>query len=329
VAVGFQALDSTIRPKNTAVGAYSLRSNRLGDENVAVGFYSMLNNKTGDNNTAVGGESLQNNLDGFYNTALGYRALNSVRTGNNNTAVGSEADVASGTITNATALGANAYALQSNSVVLGSITGWNGATASVNVGIGTPAPNHALDVTGNSVFGGRAHVRLYEADNDFARLKLMNSNTANYWDIAGYPHSSNATSQLNFFYAGVGDVLSLRGDGNAFLTGTLTQSSDARLKTNATAIADPLKRLMQLNGYRYQWKDAAKDASPQLGVLAQEVEALFPELVKRDEKGMLSVNYSGLVPVLVEAVKEQQKTIEKQQQLLKSLEQRLLALERR
>ena len=79
---------------------------------------------------------------------------------------------------------------------------------------------------------------------------------------------------------------------------------------------------MQLHGYQYQWRDENKDQSPQLGVLAQEVESLFPALVKKDDKGLMSVNYSGLIPVLINAVKEQQQTIE-------SLKKRLAALEQK
>ena len=55
----------------------------------------------------------------------------------------------------------------------------------------------------------------------------------------------------------------------------------------------------------------------------------FPELVKKDDKGFLSVNYSGVVPVLINAIKEQQDMIDKQQQLNEKLEERLTALEKR
>ena len=62
--------------------------------------------------------------------------------------------------------------------------------------------------------------------------------------------------------------------------------------------------LTQLNGYHYYWKDEKRSKSLQTGVIAQEVEKIFPELVEKDEKGFLSVNYTGLIPHLIEAVKE-------------------------
>ena len=55
------------------------------------------------------------------------------------------------------------------------------------------------------------------------------------------------------------------------------------------------------------------DQSTQIGVIAQEVQKLFPELVKENAKGELSVNYSGLIPLLITAMKEQQQLIENQQ----------------
>jgi Chaperone of endosialidase len=102
-------------------------------------------------------------------------------------------------------------------------------------------------------------------------------------------------------------------DGSAFLQGTLTQNSDVTLKKNIEQISDAGALLSQLHGYRYQWKDENADAERQLGLLAQEVQKVLPELVKEGENGKLGVNYSGLIPVLLEAIKEQLKQSEKQQ----------------
>jgi hypothetical protein len=80
-----------------------------------------------------------------------------------------------------------------------------------------------------------------------------------------------------------------------------------------------MQALHLISGYRYQWKDQSRDSSTQIGLLAQEVQKAFPELVKEDDKGVLSVNYTGLIPVMIDAIKEQDKKInalEKQVQLL-------------
>jgi hypothetical protein len=102
----------------------------------------------------------------------------------------------------------------------------------------------------------------------------------------------------------------IQGTGNAWLAGTLTQASDARLKKNIQPLFSTLKNLNQLNGYTYNWINEQKDNEQQIGLLAQEVQKIYPQLVKQNDKGELSVNYTGLVPVLIEAIKDQQKQID-------------------
>jgi len=100
-------------------------------------------------------------------------------------------------------------------------------------------------------------------------------------------------------------------NGNATLAGTLTQSSDRTLKKNINPLNNSLSNILNLNGYTYNWKKTDnRDKGLQIGVIAQEVEALYPELVRKDSKGKLTVNYTGLVPVLIEATKEQQKELD-------------------
>jgi hypothetical protein len=102
----------------------------------------------------------------------------------------------------------------------------------------------------------------------------------------------------------------IQGTGNAWLAGTLTQASDARLKKNIQPLSSTLKNFNQLNGYTYNWINEQKDNEQQIGLLAQEVQKIYPQLVKQNDKGELSVNYTGLVPVLIEAIKDQQKQID-------------------
>ncbi len=108
-------------------------------------------------------------------------------------------------------------------------------------------------------------------------------------------------------------------NGNAVLQGTLTQNSDATLKTNITSIYNALPQLMKLSGYRYNWKDTHADPEKQIGLLAQEVQAVFPELVKENSNGKLGVNYNGMIPVLLEGIKELNKKIEDLQQQIQLL----------
>jgi hypothetical protein len=91
----------------------------------------------------------------------------------------------------------------------------------------------------------------------------------------------------------------------------LNATSDINLKENIRPIENPIEKIMQLNGVSFDWKETQE---PSIGVIAQEVEEVFPELVKTGDKK--SVNYNGLIGVLIEVVKEQQKQIDELKNLL-------------
>ena len=131
---------------NTFVGNKSGINNN-GINNIALGEYALSANTLGRDNTAIGNFSLDNNI-GDFNTVVGTNAGGGITTGLRNTLLGSYADVSFSFITNATAIGSNARVDQSNSMVLGSINGINGALSNTNVGIGTTAPTTTLDVQG-------------------------------------------------------------------------------------------------------------------------------------------------------------------------------------
>lgn len=104
---------------------------------------------------------------------------------------------------------------------------------------------------------------------------------------------------------------------DVILTNGMTASSDIRLKENFESIGNALELVGQLNGLYYTWKkDAGTDKPRKLGFIAQEVEKVIPELVKTDSEGMKSVDYVSVVPVLVEALKHQQKQIDELKALL-------------
>lgn len=101
------------------------------------------------------------------------------------------------------------------------------------------------------------------------------------------------------------------------ITNGITVSSDIRLKENFEPMSNALDLVTQLNGFYYTWKkDAGTDKPRKLGFIAQEVEKVIPELVKTDSEGMKSVDYVSVVPVLVEAIKHQQKQIDELKALL-------------
>jgi hypothetical protein len=95
------------------------------------------------------------------------------------------------------------------------------------------------------------------------------------------------------------------------VSGTITcidvnSTSDVRLKENIHSIKDPLDKIMKINGVGFRWKENKDEA---IGVIAQDIEEVIPEVVK-NSGDVKTVNYNGLIGVLIEAVKEQQRQIE-------------------
>ena len=113
--------------------------------------------------------------------------------------------------------------------------------------------------------------------------------------------------------------------GSLWVNGT-TYASDARFKQNVNPIQSPLQKLLRLNGVEYEMKTdqfQKNHFAPgrQMGLLAQEVEKIIPDVVS-EKDGYKGVDYAKLVPLLVEAIKEQQKQIEEQRKMIEALQRR-------
>ena len=92
-------------------------------------------------------------------------------------------------------------------------------------------------------------------------------------------------------------------------------TSDQNLKTNIQTIEDPLEKIVQIRGVNFEWKENNK---PSAGVIAQEIEKVLPQLVNGSDTK--TVNYNGLIGLLIETVKEQQKQIDNLNTRLSKLE---------
>ena len=112
-------------------------------------------------------------------------------------------------------------------------------------------------------------------------------------------------------YAGEGSFT-----GNMTIGGDVVVSSDARLKANIVSLGATLAKLLLIDGKTYTMK---KNGKQKIGVLAQDIQKVFPELVTTDDKEMLAVNYQGLVPVLINALKEQDDKISRLEKLVEKL----------
>jgi len=157
---------------NVSLGYRSLNANTIGTTNTSIGYQSMFNNVSGSSNTSIGVNALSQNNTGNFNTAIGQNALFTVSSGSKNTSVGYSGGVLllngdensffgynagalNSSVSNSTAIGSYARVDQSNSIILGSINGINGATADTKVGIGTTTPSERLDVVGNLKLTGK------------------------------------------------------------------------------------------------------------------------------------------------------------------------------
>jgi hypothetical protein len=140
--------------KNVFVGDSTGYGNTNGYYNSFVGSQAGRSNTSGTRNSFLGSNAGDLSTTGSENTFIGRQAGRNNTIGNNNSAVGYLAGYSAGSFTNATAIGHRAYVTASNSLVLGSINGVNGATASTKVGIKTTAPTHDLHVNGTAAKPG-------------------------------------------------------------------------------------------------------------------------------------------------------------------------------
>lgn len=338
-ATGVSALYyNTTGNSNTANGYQALYSNTTGYFNIADGYWALKNNSTGYQNSANSTYALYYNTTGNYNTAVGYAALLNNTTGSNNTAVGYNANINPGSVLdNATAIGANAIVNQSNSMVLGSIAGYNSAATSTNIGIGVPAPQAPLHIrSANSDNFTNAKTILLEDAISTPTIRFSGTGnwSTRFWNITLepitdpqtgikvtnlvisndhlYPVARFSSGSLNVSHLDVSDDADIHGNIN--LGGGIVQTSDMRLKQDIKPLQNVLPALLSLSGYTYYWKNNTVDSSQQTGVLAQEVQKVYPQLVKTNKNGTLGVNYIQLIPVLLTAIKEQQKIIIELQQ---------------
>jgi hypothetical protein len=116
--------------------------------------------------------------------------------------------------------------------------------------------------------------------------------------------------------AGTNHRMSIETNGDVYMSGRLYPAngvngviSDLAVKTDITPLPGALARLLQIRGVHFHWKDPSRGESPQVGVIAQEVEAVYPELVELDRDGFRRVQYAYLVAPLIEAVREQQQQL--------------------
>ena len=308
-AFGFQALSSnTTGRDNSAFGANTLGLNTAGYENSAFGYGSLYVNTEGNYNTAMGNFTLNANTSGNLNTALGYASLYFNTTGLDNIGLGPWALFDNQNGNDNLAVGISS--LYSNKVgsyntAFGESALGSNEAGSYNIGLGYYAGFNNPSAASNNIDIGN-----------------MGSSS----DV-GIVRIGTAGKQQFFFVSGVFGVASQLGNATNVMIDSNGQlcvkNSSIRFKEDVHDMAGASSGIFRLRPVTYRYKQAYADGSKPIdyGLIAEEVEQVYPDLVSRNSDGQIqTVQYDKLVPMLLNEVQKQQSTIEK-------LENRLSALE--
>jgi len=289
--LGYDVGNSTMTGgSNTAVGYVMFPDNTTGTFNTAIGEAAMNVSTTGSDNTALGAGALEANTEGYSNTATGWAALLNNTTGFGNAAHGNAALYFNTTGSYNTASGISALELNTTgSYNTGSglyALVWN-KTGSNNTAVGTGAgPDSASpDLSNATAIGANA---------------VVSQSNSLVLGAPGVKVGIGTATPSNVFTIA-------KGEGQAVADGWSTYSS-RRWKTNIQTLHGSLAKVEQLRGVSY---DLQANGKHEVGVIAEEVGAVVPEVVTWDKNGTdaQSVDYSRLTALLIEAVKDQQAQI--------------------
>jgi hypothetical protein len=171
---------------------------------------------------------------------------------------------------------------------------------------------HGIHGSGNGVFGlsySPVASGVYALNSSQGGYGVAGRVSFTGTGTAVYGNAGNSSTAWAGYFAG-------RVSAASYLT-----NSDARLKKDIQTLPYGIEELNRLRPVTYRWKDEQRRHDKQLGLIAQEVQAVIPELVDSDARqGMLSVNYQGLVPVMIKVLQDQQKIINRQEARIAALE---------
>jgi len=340
-AAGFK---NTTGHDNTFVGNGAGLNTVAGSSNTFVGSLAGQGNNGGANNTFMGVNAGTSNIGSSNNTFVGANAANSNLTGSGNTYLGANTDGAL-LISNATAIGQNAFVGQSDSVVIGSVNGANGAAVNASVGIGTTTPAAQLNIVDPIVGTEGSYPLLIESENYIVGLQMRSNYFAGNAHLFGIrvDTNGNGSGEMDFTDSASGTVpmalstgpsassqltidgviaLDLHAGGHQSIClnngGTFgiisTCSSSLRYKKDIDRFSPGLALINKLHPISFRWKS---DNEKDLGFGAEDVAKAEPLLVTHNAKGEVEgVKYDRITAVLVNAVKEQQAQIDSLQKIV-------------
>jgi hypothetical protein len=141
-----------------------------------------------------------------------------------------------------------------------------------------------------------------QADTSWKALKIRLTGDAGGQDIEFRRIAENTTDSRMFYIP--------RGANTVNFDYPIVQPSDSRLKDNITSISTPVEKIKSLRGVEFDWNSGEQVGTHDVGLIAQDVEAVLPEAVTTQEDGYKNLAYTKVIPLLVEAMKEQQAMIE-------------------
>lgn len=312
--------------RNTFVGYHSGLQNISGSANTVFGNGAGYGNESGSHNSVFGYESGQYNDTGSYNSYFGSGSGESNTAGSNNSVFGYEAgngDI-SYTFNNNSFFGSKSgFSIRtgSNNTFLGYQSGYSNVTGSGNLFLGYMAGYS--ETLSNKLYIANSNTTTPLIEGTFPNTDLIFTSsmvsvvhplgeTTNGFSIKT---SYNLNTDSWHFYQQTDDELGLyyntglRGSFN-ITTGAYTSVSDRKLKKNIENLNNLSARVMKLQPVRYNFINQKDDEKKYLGLIAQDVEKLFPEFVNyNEESDTYTMDYAGLSVVAIQAIKEQQAEI--------------------
>ena len=291
-------------------GAY----NRASGNGAFVGGFHNVAGPTGSDITSINGNSIGQTAFGYGTQATGnasFSAGEGTEASGSHGVVFGKNTVASGSFS--TALGFETDATDYGSFVIGSYNS-SGSSATSAASFSTSAPAFVIGNGTASNAKSDAFKVLFNGNTTVAGDITVTGNDMTFGNGETISNASDGTVTIT---SGTVSLSSNATIGNDLtVSGDIVVSSDARLKANIVSLGSTLARLLLIDGKTYTMK---KDGKQKIGVLAQDIQNVFPELVSEDDNEMLAVNYQGLVPVLINALKEQDDKISRLEVLVEKL----------
>ena len=294
---------------NNTYGTGAGLSLTTGGYNSFFGAYAGCDTTTGVHNTFLGYEVGYNTTTGSYNTFLGYEAGVDNTTGTGNVFLG----FCAGFNETGSEKLYIANSQTSNPLIYGEFDNKILSTPGY-LGVGTQAPVRQVHLVGDN-----ATFRMDRTKDTAAFLMVRTDTSGNPQKTFVVGTNSSGSGVGTFVINDLGTAVSgggtnrmtINNDGSVTFTGNVYANSftpsSLAYKDNVRTYENALDTVNKLRGVRFDWKDGGK---PAVGLIAEEVEKVVPEVVAHNDGNATGVNYSSLVGVLVEAVKEQQAEVD-------------------